>query len=161
MKARNINFLLLGWLTAFAAVAQSRFSQDVRGYDIESLFWAALMSLFGGALRTIFTLASDTAVVQSIVREVFKDAIIAIIAGIVTYIAIEAVRAAGWLPMPSALRFACIVFAGWSRMSFFGALDKFGHRVTEAAIAKAATALGGAAVPTEAPEEKPKPFQEK
>lgn len=134
---RKRYFLLGCWLIAFSAFAQSRFSQDVRGYDVESLMWAAAMSLFGGGLRTIFTLASDTAVVHSIGREIFKDALIAIIAGVVAYIGLEAVRASGWFPVPSEVRFALIVFAGWSRMKFFGALETFGHRVFDAAVEKA------------------------
>lgn len=150
MPRKYLPLFFLGWLIAFSAFAQSRFSQDVRGYDLESLVWAAAMSLFGGALRTIFTLASDTAVVHSVGREIFKDALIAVIAGIVAYIALEAIRASGWMPVPSEVRFALIVFAGWSRMKFFGVLDTFGHRVSEAVMDKI---TGKIAAPTESPKE--------
>lgn len=156
--------MLLGWLWAFAAAAQSSFSQDMRGYDVESLIWAAIMSLFGGALRTIFTLATDASMVTSILREAVKDSAVAIIAGVVAYIGIEAIRAAGWLPVPSEVRFAMIVFAGWSRLGFFKTLNDFGTRATEAFIKRVegAVAGGGVAVtPPPPPSPKPKPFQEK
>jgi hypothetical protein len=160
---------LFGWLWTVAAMAQSRFAQDVRGYDIESLMWAAVMSLCGGALRTIFSLATDNKVIQSVGKEVLKDAAIAIIAGVVAYIGVEAVRAAGWLPVPSEVRFALIVFAGWSRLGFFGWLDTLGAKIANAINERVARGIGAAQAPAPPqvptavaePPPKPKPFQEK
>ena len=175
--ATVLNFLFVVWLVAFCHMAYAAsFKQDVRGYDVESLGWAALMSLFGGALRTIFTLAADNKVVESLFKELGKDAIVAMIAGTIAYIGVEAVRASGAWPVASEVRFAVIVFAGWSRLSFFGWLNNLGTRVTEAVTDKLARTInGGAAVQastvvptpdanpavTPGPAAKPKPFQEK
>jgi hypothetical protein len=159
--AAHVLFWAWTWAFTHVAAATSSFSMDVRGYDLESLMWAAVMSLFGGALRTIFTLATDTAVVQSVAKESSKDAVVAIIAGVIAYIGVEAVRASGWLPVPSELRFAVIVFAGWSRLSFFGWLNKIGSQITDAVATKIFSAVGVAAPPEVQEATKPKPFQEK
>jgi hypothetical protein len=131
-----------------AVHASSTFASDVRGYDVGSLGWAVAMALFGGALRTIFTLASDSKLVQSAFRESWKDAIVAMIAGALAYIALEALRAANYFPVASEVRFAAVVFAGWSRLAFFGWINAFGVRVTDAVNERVARAIGDS-IPTE------------
>jgi hypothetical protein len=140
--------------------------------------WAVVMSLMGGALRTIFTLATDATVVLSFGREMLKDGVVAMIAGALAYIVLEAARAFHLMPLASEVRFAVIVFAGWSRLSFFGWLNQLGTRVTEAVEARVAQAIaertiaatggqagrfdepGDAPAPAPAAPSKPKPFQE-
>lgn len=167
MNRAAAHVLVYGWLaTLSCAVLAAPLKADMRSYDLESLGWAALMSLFGGALRTVFTLATDTAIVNSIAREVCKDATVAVIAGVIAFIGIEAVRSSGWIPVNSELRFAAIVFAGWSRLSFFGWINRMGTELTDAVTAKLKGGIAVAGVladaaATPAPEEKPKPFQEK
>jgi hypothetical protein len=162
------HILVYGWLTTIScAVLAAPLKADMRAYDLESLGWAAMMSLFGGALRTVFTLATDTAIVNSITKEVCKDAIVAVIAGVIAFIGIEAVRSSGWFPINSELRFAVIVFAGWSRLSFFGWLNRMGTELADSVMAKMRGTIGGATALLDAaaspppPEDKPKPFQEK
>jgi hypothetical protein len=162
-KVGVTNALFLCWVMAFAitlprAVMAATFSDDMRAYDIQSLGWAAIMSLFGGALRTIFTLTADARVVQSALRELWKDVLVAMIAGAVAYIALEAVKAAHLMPVPSEVRFAVIVFAGWSRLSFFGWLNTLGTRVADAITDKLTGAIASSP-PGEG--SKPKPFQER
>lgn len=172
-KVGLTNFLFLCWVWAFTialprAVLAATFSHDVRSYDVESLGWAALMSLFGGALRTIFTLASDNSVVSSAMRELWKDVLVAMIAGLMAYIGLEALRAAQLIPVPSEVRFAVIVFAGWSRLSFFGWLNNLGTRVADSLTEKLATTVAGGKLapvrsevpPPPPPTAKPRPFQE-
>ena len=109
--------------------------------------WAVVMSLMGGALRTIFTLATDTTIVLNFGREMFKDAIVAMIAGILAYIVLQALNSFAFASVPSEVRFAVIVFAGWSRLSFFGWLNTLGTKVTEAVEHRVVSAIGGAPQP--------------
>lgn len=131
------NVLFLCWLLLFMQLQFSvadaaSFKDEILTYDVQSLLLAALMALFGGTLRTIFTLAADNRVVTSMVKESWKDILVAIVAGFLVYITIEAIRALGVLPIPSEVRFAAIVFAGWSRLSFFGWLNRLGTQTTNA-----------------------------
>jgi hypothetical protein len=111
--------------------AESSFANDIAEYDLHSLLWAMVMSLLGGALRTIFTLATDNRVVRSFWVETVKDSVVAIIAGILAYVVLEAFKAFKVLPVAGDVRLAIILFAGWSRMSFFGWLNRLGMRVTD------------------------------
>jgi len=166
------NLLFLIWVWGVAHLAHSAtFKEEVLNYDIESLMWAALMALFGGTLRTIFTLAAEKRVLTSLIFETWKDGLVAIVAGALMYITIEALRATGWIPVPAEVRFAAIVFAGWSRLSFFGWLNNLGVNVTTGindVVSTRIKALGGSgkpAAPSSPPsilpaDTKPAPFSE-
>lgn len=167
------NALFLCWLALFvqmqfsiAADAPSSLKDEVMRYDVQSLLLAAMMALFGGTLRTIFTLAADNKVVVSMIRESWKDILVAIVSGFLVYITIEAIRAMGF-PIPSEVRFAAIVFAGWSRMSFFGWLNNLGTRTTNAVtdvVTSRITAFGVKETPAPVPppvQSKPQPFADK
>jgi hypothetical protein len=154
-----------------AATSAASLAHDIHTFDLESLAWAVVMSLMGGGLRTIFTLATDATVVVSFGREMLKDAVVAMIAGALAYIVVEAFGAFKVMPVAPEVRFAIIVFAGWSRLSFFGWLNRLGTQVTESVGAKIQGAISTATATdpsdpaspgagTPAPTAKPKPFQE-
>ena len=169
------NLLLFVWLAVFielqrnvATAANKSFKDEVLAYDVQSLLLAALMALFGGTLRTIFTLAADNKVVTNMVKESWKDILVAIVAGFLVYITIEAIRAMNVFPIPSEVRFAAIVFAGWSRLSFFGWLNQLGTNVTNSVTDVVTTRIGmfkGKPPPDSVPppqiEGKAKPFADK
>jgi hypothetical protein len=180
---RGLRLLLvesaLLWSAVFAmlwphAVQAASFATDVRGYDFESLMWAVVMSLMGGALRTIFTLASDATVVVSFSRELLKDAVVAMVAGILAYIVVQAFDAFSLFKVASEVRLAVIVFAGWSRLSFFGWLNTLGTKVTDAVNQRVVSAIAAKsmddplptadpaspAMPAPGTSSKPKPFNE-
>lgn len=163
------NLLFLLWVWGVAHLAHSAtFKEEMLNYDIESLLWAALMALFGGTLRTVFTLAAEKRVLTSLLFETWKDGLVALVAGALMYITIEALRATGWIPMPPEIRFAAIVFAGWSRLSFFGWLNNLGVNVTNGVtdiVTNRIKLLGGNSKPAEPPsiipaDTKPAPFSE-
>ena len=93
---KSVSFLILLWLWSYtrlvAASPLGPFSEDVQGYDFESLLYAAATGLLGAAGRTIYALASDRVIVGSLWRQVFKDMVVASLGGmaafaIVTYLA--------------------------------------------------------------------------
>lgn len=146
------------------AVQAESLAADIRSYDIESLMWAVVMALMGGALRTIFTLATDATVVLSFGREILKDAVVAMIAGVLAFIVLQAANSFTFASVPSEVRFAVIVFAGWSRLSFFGWLNRLGTRASEAVEDRMVAAIGEARLrsPIDVEPEPPKarPFNE-
>lgn len=134
------------WLLCYAglAMATPSFAQDIRTLDFESIMWAGAAGVLGGALRTILTLASERKAVYNIPLEALKDLIVALIAGLVAYIALQgvgSVMTTYWTisPIPKDLRLLIIVGAGWARMGFFGRLD----RLTQAAINRAEKQIHG------------------
>ena len=65
----TVSALVALWLVAALTVRAASFTDDVRGWDYESLMWGALAGLVGGALRTIVTLASDSRPVHFVLLE--------------------------------------------------------------------------------------------
>lgn len=124
--AKLVNRLIPIWFLCYAGLswAASSFAQDVRGYDWESLLWSGAAGLLGGAFRTILTLAGDGRVVLDILKESWKDAIVALIAGLAAYVVIQGVNSTHYFDIPRDLRMLIIVGAGWTRMGFFGRLDR-------------------------------------
>lgn len=137
--------LLPIWFLCYTGLTwAASFAQDVRTFDLESLMWSAAAGVLGGALRTILSMASDQRAVYDIFRESRKDLVVALIAGMAAYIAVQAANSVmtTWLDMsaiPRDLRVLIIVGAGWSRMSFFGKLD----RLTSAALNRVETRIKG------------------
>lgn len=147
-NTRLANTALTLWVMAFSwalphAVHAATLTNDLRTYDYESLLWAGVMSIFGGTLRTIFSLATDDRVINSVVHELWKDVVVAMIAGMLVYILLEAAHASELIGVPSEARFALIVFAGWSRMSFFGRLNQLGGQFIDAIGDRIGRVVGG------------------
>lgn len=159
-RLRLINRLVPLWLACYTGLtlaAASSFAQDVRGYDFESLAFSAFAGLLGGALRTILTLAGENRVVLSVAREAWKDAIVALLAGLVAYVVIQGVNSTGYFTVPRDLRMLLITAAGWLRMGFFGRLDKLATTAVNAVDRKIRGAGGNA--PPEAPSSAAVPLQ--
>lgn len=145
--ARLINRLVSLWLLCYAGLAWAApsLAQDVRALDFESVLWAAAAGALGGALRTILTLASSQTAVYDIWREAVKDLIVSLLAGLGAYIIVQGVGSGltTYLKLsdvPRDLRLLIIVGAGWTRMGFFGKMD----RLTKAAMVRAEKQITGA-----------------
>jgi hypothetical protein len=109
--------LLTFWSLLFAkTVKAATLSEFMGGYDGQLLQWAAATALLGGLLRTILSLQSDTRVVRHIAVEAAWDALKALVAGMLAFVLIQALRGAGYA-VPSEVRFAAILVAGVARMS--------------------------------------------
>lgn len=118
MNKDKYTLLLLSiWSLVFAqTVKAATLSEFMGGYDNQLLQWAAATALLGGLLRTILSLQSDVRVVKHIAIEAAWDALKALVAGLLVFLLIQALRGAGYA-IPSEVRFAAILVAGVARMS--------------------------------------------
>lgn len=155
-----LSILMHVWLGLFVytyprAVAAASFADDMRNFDYESIVWAMVTGLLGGFARTVVSLASDKMIVENIWREATKDAVVSIIAALAAYVSLEAVRAVYWPLLPSPARFAFILFAGASRVAFFGHINRFITRMMDAAIERTANTVreGGRLVEPNTPQQ--------
>lgn len=113
---RTTVFLLALWALVFAhTVKAATLAEFMAGYDYQSLRWAAGLALLGGALRTIISLQSDTRIVRVIVKEAAWDAFHALIAGLLAFIVLEAIRSLPYA-VPSEVRFTAVLVAGIFRL---------------------------------------------
>lgn len=114
--------LIALWALLFAhTVRAATLSEFMGGYDNQLLQWAAVTALLGGGLRTIFSLQSDKRIVREISIEASWDAMKALAAGLLAFIVVQALRSYGWA-IPSEVRFAAVLVAGWSRLATFDLL---------------------------------------
>lgn len=131
MHQRLALFLVSCWALLFAQVVKAATLAEFMGaYDWHSLKWAALIALLGGSLRTIFSLQSDSRVVQEILKEALWDAGKALVAGMLTFVVVEAVRSNG-VAVSSEIRFTAILSAGIFRMQAVTWLAELGKAVLD------------------------------
>ncbi len=107
---------LWGIAVSKAVRAQSSLADFIGPYDTALLQWAAGTALLGGIIRTILSLESDKRVVRDIVAEGCWDAAKSLVAGLLAFLLIQALRSSGW-SIPPEVRFAAVLAAGWSRIA--------------------------------------------
>lgn len=120
MKRKSlVSVLLVLWLLVALGVQAASFTDEVRGWDYESVMWSAIAGLVGGALRTIFTLASDSRPVHFVLLEARKDMVISLLAGTVAYLILIALSSKYPDLVTREIRMLVIMGAGWARRGFF------------------------------------------
>lgn len=118
-RHRVVTLLMVLWALMFVhTVRAATVSEFLGGYDHQLLQWAAATALLGGVIRTILSLESDRRVVRDIASTAAWDAVKALVAGMLAFIAIQAIRSSGFL-IPSEIRFTAVLVAGWCRMAAF------------------------------------------
>ena len=116
-RHRLVVVLMILWALMFVhTVRASTLSEFMGGYDQALLQWAAATALLGGMIRTILSLESDERVIKDITKTAIWDAAKALIAGLLAFIVIQAVRSGGMM-IPSEIRFTAVLIAGWCRMA--------------------------------------------
>ena len=116
-RHRVVTVLLFVWAVLFVRTVQAAtLAEFMGGYDHQLLQWAAATALLGGIIRTILSLESDKRVITDIAKTAAWDAAKALIAGMLAFIVIQAIRSSGVI-IPSEIRFAAVLVAGWSRIA--------------------------------------------
>jgi len=127
-RQKLVNSLLLLWLCCYSgllyAAAGMTTAQELMQYDWQSFFMAALAGLLGGFLRTILTLASEKRVVLDILRESWKDCLVAVVGGGIVYLILQALSSLNYFVIPRDVRILLIVGAGFSRGRWLGIVEK-------------------------------------
>ena len=156
---RLVNNLVLLWLGCYAGLtyAANTFAQDALSYDWASLMFAAFAGLLGGFLRTILTLAGEKRVVLDILRESWKDALVALVGGGLVYLAIQGVASMGWINVPRDMRILLVVGAGFSRGRWLGVIERGAADL----VARGRGAITGGAASVDVPASAAMPLESK
>ena len=118
-RHRVVTALMVLWALMFVhTVRAATLTEFLGGYDTQLLQWAAATALLGGMIRTILSLESDKRVVRDIAVTALWDAGKALVAGMLAFVVIQALRSGG-LAIPSEIRFTAVLVAGWCRMAAF------------------------------------------
>ena len=114
-RHRVVTALMFLWALLFYRTVQAAtLSEFMGGYDHALLQWAAATALLGGLIRTILSLESDKRVITDIAKTAAWDAAKALVAGMLAFIVVQAIRSGGVI-IPSEIRFTAVLAAGWSR----------------------------------------------
>ena len=125
MKRKSlVSALIVLWLVVALGVQAASFTDEVRDWDYESVMWSGIAGLVGGALRTIFTLASDSRPVYFVLLEARKDMVISLLAGAVAYLLLIAVASKYPDLVTREIRMLLIMGAGWARKGFFSRVQQ-------------------------------------
>lgn len=109
--------LIFVWALMFAQLVRAATIAEFMGaYDPKLIYFAACSAVLGGWIRTILSLQNDSRVVWDKLAEAAWDTGKALVAGMVAFFIIQALRSAGYL-VPTEVRFGAVVAAGWSRMA--------------------------------------------
>lgn len=142
---RLVRTLSTLWLAGYSGLvyAYASFSKEMRGFDYESLLWAAAIGAGAGLARTILWLASHDAVVVRLWHQLWRDLVIALFGGAAAYLALN--LAAVWWPdvFIKELRFIVILLAGASRGRWQNALAD----VVGAALSRGVAHVRGGPMP--------------
>ena len=125
-RSRLVNTLSVIWLACWTTLsyAATTFAQDVYGYDWQSLLLAGAAGVLGGVARTILALASNQVEVYDVLRDLVKNLVVALIAGGIAYILVQAWNSLPIWPVPREVRMLIVASAGWAPVKFNKALDK-------------------------------------
>lgn len=97
-------------------------AQYVIQFDWSSLGFAALLALTGGAFRTGISLQSESREIASAFRETVKDALLALVTGVLGFLLLAGIGAVWW-PVPFPAQVCFLGFAGFTRGKFVAWLD--------------------------------------
>lgn len=141
-------WVLWVWLSLLSyslpAAAQSlSLHEGLLHYDYASLAWAIVVAVVGGIGRTVLTLLSTNTVVLSVLREAWKDVLIAGLAGLAMWLLIAAYNSVtGWPALPIPVTVLLIAASGWARMGFFRWAEKSGEKLADDSLTRARQILG-------------------
>jgi len=111
--------LMALWALMFVhTVRAATLNEFMGGYDQMLFQWAAASCLLGGGIRTILSLESDKRAVRDIASTAGWDAGKSLVAGMLAFVVIQALRSSGFM-IPSEIRFTAVLIAGWARMAAF------------------------------------------
>ena len=113
-----IGLMTLWALTFVHTVRAATLNEFMGGYDQLLFQWAAASCLLGGGIRTILSLESDKRAIRDIAKTAAWDAGKSLVAGMLAFVVIQALRSSGFM-RPSEIRFTAVLVAGWARMAAF------------------------------------------
>ena len=152
MNRHRVSVLLMfAWAILFYKHVQAAtLSEFMGGYDSQLLQWAAATALLGGMIRTILSLESDIRIVSDIFKTAMWDAAKALVAGMLAFVVIQAIRSSG-VAVPSEIRFAAVLAAGWSRIAAVDWMLNAGKEFLEARKAQVVNRPANEQPPKDAP----------
>ena len=142
--------LVLGaWMTALSwclpaaaqalsvASVETSIAEGVRSYDVASIGWGVLVALVGGCGRTVLSLLTPNVVVLRVLKETWRDLLIAALAGCAASLVLQAVQALlhEWrIHIPPPVIVLILAACGWARMAAFVWAERSGRYLADRSV---------------------------
>lgn len=146
---QSIKYLVLLWLAGYTGLcyAAGTLFDDMMAFDWRSVGAAAVAGMFGGLLKTILILSSKNVLVLDVLRQSWRDLLVAMVGAIIIYGVMIVTQLTGFYTIPGVARMLILVGVGFSR----GKWQSFVEAIGFAAKQKALSMLG------ESPKKDPPP----
>jgi len=138
-----LSYSLPAAATAIAAASSPALSDGMKEYDLAFVAWCVLVATVGGCGRTVLTLLSRDVAVRSVLREAWRDVLIAALAGVCAAVILLAVHSLG-IPVPVPVDVLLLAACGWARLGFFAWAGESARLIADRVVQSAANRIGAA-----------------
>lgn len=130
-------YLLLAWLTGYTGLCYAAGSlfDDMMAFDWRSVGAAAVAGMFGGLLKTILILSSKNVLVLDVLRQSWRDLLVAMVGGIIVYGLMLVAQMMGLYTVPSLARMLILVGIGFTRGKWQSFVESVGYAAKKRALA--------------------------
>ncbi|MDR0273875.1 MAG: hypothetical protein LBI48_00725 [Burkholderiaceae bacterium] len=150
LTAHGRALVLCSWLAALSyslpaaaqGIAAARLSDGLKQYDLAFVGWCILVAVIGGFGRTVLTLLSPDVAVLSVLREAWRDLLIAALAGAAAAVILYAIHSTG-VNLPVPVDVLILAASGWARMGFFVWAGDGARILADRGVQWAANKFGG------------------
>lgn len=159
VSSNSIRYLMLAWLagyTGFCYAAASLF-EEMMAFDWRSVGAAAAAGMFGGLLKTILILSSKNVLVLDVLRQSWRDILVAMVGGIIVYGLMIVSQMMGIYTVPSLARMLILVGIGFTRGKWQSFVESVGYAAKKRALAVMGAEPMRDAVPSALSPLEPKP----
>jgi hypothetical protein len=136
----SIKYLLILWLAGYTGLcyAAGTLFDEMTAFDWRSVGAAAAAGMFGGLLKTILMLASKNVLVLDVIRQCWRDLLVAMVGAVLVYGLMLIAQMSGVFAVPSVARMLILVGVGFSRGKWQSLVEAVGF----AAKKKVLSSLG-------------------
>lgn len=133
----SIKYMLLAWLVGYTGLcyAAGTLFDDMMAFDWRSVGAAAVAGMFGGLLKTILILSSKNVLVLDVLRQSWRDLLVAMVGGIIVYGLMLVAQMMGLYTVPSLARMLILVGVGFTRGKWQNFVESIGFAAKKRALA--------------------------
>lgn len=130
-------YLLLVWLCGYTGLCYAAGSlfDEMIAFDWRSVGAAAAAGMFGGLLKTILLLSSKNVLVLDVLRQSWRDLLVAMVGGIIVYGLMTCAQMLGIYTVPSLARMMILVGVGFTRGKWQSFVESVGFAAKKRALA--------------------------
>lgn len=136
VPSNSARYLLLLWLCGYTGLcyAAGTLFDEMVAFDWRSVGAAAAAGMFGGLLKTILILSSKNVLVLDVIRQSWRDLLVAMVGGIIIYGLMIVAQMLSIYTVPSLARMLILVGVGFTRGKWQSFVEGIGYAAKKKAL---------------------------